>query len=172
MNSKQFIDYYKNQKGLGSYYQVAKALGISQSRLSMYRREKREFDDATALKVEQDLALPRGYVMCEIQAARAKDPDIKKAWIAVAKTVGGKAMIGLKNAKGKAHAVGLASLLFIMANLTVVSDEVRADAASAGSTEVHDLFIMRISRDGSVPVSPHHQITLMLQPRTLIPKEL
>ncbi len=85
MNSADFLDAVRRRHKLTSDYQVGKLTGIKPSRISMYRIGKREFDDATCLAFAEALGKAPLYVIAEIQAERAKKPDIKKVWKALAR---------------------------------------------------------------------------------------
>ena len=85
MNSAQFLDKVKARHALTSDYQVAKYLGLSPNRISMYRRGKREFDELTCMKVAHALDEHALYVMASIQGERAKDSEVKRVWLECAK---------------------------------------------------------------------------------------
>lgn len=84
MNSKQFLKQVQARHDLHSQYALAKKLGMSQSRVSMYMRGEREFDEQTCLKVSALLDEGPQYVLASIQAERAKSSELKGVWNALA----------------------------------------------------------------------------------------
>lgn len=87
MNSRKFLRQVMEKYDLHSQYALAKKLGMSQSRVSMYMRGKREFDEETCLKVSKLLDEGPMYVefmVASIQAERSKNPAAKRVWIALA----------------------------------------------------------------------------------------
>ena len=85
MNSAQFLDAVKAKHALRSDYQAGKFLGIKQGRISMYRTGRRQFDDATCLLFAKALDLGPLHVIAEIQAERAKEPELERVWKALAR---------------------------------------------------------------------------------------
>lgn len=80
MKSADFLDAVRAKHGLTSDYQVHKFLGIAQSRVSMYRTGRREFDDQTCIVIADCLGESSLYVMASIQAERAKCTEVKGVW--------------------------------------------------------------------------------------------
>jgi transcriptional regulator with XRE-family HTH domain len=85
MNTIEFLDRLRARRGLTSDYQVAKALGVSHTRVSNWRTGRNTFDDGVALLIAAELAMLPGYVLACMKAERAKRPHVREAWLDVAK---------------------------------------------------------------------------------------
>ena len=108
MDSNGFLDQVKKRRGLDTDNKLSKHLGIPSGTIAGIRAGRRHLTDLEAFKVASDLDLPNGYVMCEIQAARAKDPKAKKLWSVMATQFSGMADFAKKGS-----AAGLALLLTV-----------------------------------------------------------
>ena len=80
MNSAKFLDAMKMKYGIKTDYRLGQILKISQSRISMYRTGKREFDEDTCVIVALELDEPIEVVKAEIQAVRAARSNQTAAW--------------------------------------------------------------------------------------------
>ena len=80
MNSAKFLDAMKKKYGIKTDYRLGQILKISQSRISMYRTGKREFDDDTCVMVALELDEPIEFVKAEIQVVRAARSNQTAAW--------------------------------------------------------------------------------------------
>ena len=87
MKSADFLDAVRAKHGLTSDYQVHKFLRIAQSRVSMYRTGRREFDSKTCHLVANALDVDPAWVMVEIQVERANRTEDRDAWQRVADLV-------------------------------------------------------------------------------------
>jgi transcriptional regulator with XRE-family HTH domain len=84
MNSAKYLDALKAHLNLSSDYQLAKALGCVQSRLSGYRNDSRTFDDAMAARVAELLGIDPLRVLADMAAERSKNPEVKALWQKIA----------------------------------------------------------------------------------------
>ncbi len=75
----EFLDALKARHSLASDYKAAKFLGVTVSGVSLWRRGKATFDDATAIKVGKLLDLDAGYVLACVHAERAKRTEERQA---------------------------------------------------------------------------------------------
>ena len=80
MNSAEFLDAVRAKRGLTSDYQVAKRFEIPLPSISGYRTRRREFDDATAIKIAQALGEQPLYVIASVKAVRAKCSEVRDVW--------------------------------------------------------------------------------------------
>ena len=87
MKSADFLDAVRAKHGFTSDYQVHKFLRIAQSRVSMYRTGRREFDSKTCHLVANALDVDPAWVMVEIQVERANRTEDRDAWQRVADLV-------------------------------------------------------------------------------------
>lgn len=85
MNTRDFLDAVKRRHGLASDYKLAQLLRWNPRRVSMYRTTARELDETGCIAIADALDLPRGYVLAEIAAARAKDEGARREWLRVAR---------------------------------------------------------------------------------------
>ena len=69
----------------GSDYKVAKALNVKNSTVSRWRCQKGEADQAFALRIADLLEIDRMEVLANIQAASAKNADVRQVWVDLAK---------------------------------------------------------------------------------------
>jgi len=93
MKTVAYLDAIKSRHGLKSDYQLGKFMGWSFSTISGYRRRGREMGDEHCLQVAEALHLDAGQVLADIQAARAKSPETRKAWEGVARAFRGAAAV-------------------------------------------------------------------------------
>ncbi len=135
MNSKQFLGQVMKEHDLHSQYALAKKLGMSQSRVSMYMRGRREFDEETCLQVSKLLNEGPMYVefmVASVQAERAKTPAARKVWVALAGMV----------KKQRAAALRVLPLLLITSLLNPLAG--------------NPLSAQELARDGAVYQSIHY----------------
>jgi hypothetical protein len=85
MNSSELLDTTKARLNIQSEYGLAKALKISQQALAQIR--DRGLSDERALQIATLLNLDPAAVLASIHAERAKDPQVKKVWEKLAKTI-------------------------------------------------------------------------------------
>ncbi|SOD41621.1 hypothetical protein [Nitrosovibrio sp. Nv4] len=84
-----FLDDLKIKYELPSDYAIAKRLNMHRQQVSKYRTCKFTFDDETAIKIAHELGVNEAYVMACMNAQRAKEENVKKAWEKAAKLLGG-----------------------------------------------------------------------------------
>ena len=77
------IDYLNSvmkAHNLGSDYQLAKFLGVTQAAISRYRKRKNVMDDYTALRVANALEKNPLEIIATANAERAREDTERKAW--------------------------------------------------------------------------------------------
>lgn len=75
----------QQNKGLPSTdYRLAKILGMTPNGLSHTLHEKGSLSDENAIKLADELKLPRSYVVACMMRYRAKNPELKEMWEDVA----------------------------------------------------------------------------------------
>lgn len=80
MKSADFLDAVRARHAIPSDRQLARFLGMTESRISLYRCGRREFGEETALQIAAALELDPGYVFAELAAERAKCTAVRDAW--------------------------------------------------------------------------------------------
>lgn len=85
----ELLDEIKGRYGIASDYGLAKYLGFDESRINHYRAGRRYLSDETALQIAKLLDMPAGQVLAMIQAERATNAAVKKAWESLAKKAAG-----------------------------------------------------------------------------------
>ena len=80
MNTNQYLDACKKKLKVESDYALAKHLEISKSAFPKYRHKNGTLDDRIAMKVAETLGIPKGRVLADMQAERAKDEALVKIW--------------------------------------------------------------------------------------------
>lgn len=120
MKTISYLDAVKSRHGLKSDYQLGKFMDWGLSTVSGYRTGRRELSDDHCLQVAEALGLDVGEVLADIQAARAKTPETKRAWESVAKVFRGAAAVVL-------GVIAVAAL--------VVGNPAPAQAAAQGTCE-------------------------------------
>lgn len=86
MNSNELLDALKKHNGLTSDYALAReVLKVDQTTLTAMRR--RGLSEERALQIATLLGMDPGEVLPSIRAERADDPDVKKIWEKIAKTM-------------------------------------------------------------------------------------
>lgn len=84
-----FLDRLKQKHG--SDYAAAKAMGIRQQALSNYRNGRTLPDNIMAIRIADEIGLPRDYVLASVEAERAaktKDPTVVMVWRDMAEKLG------------------------------------------------------------------------------------
>lgn len=84
-----YIEAAKKELGIESDHAMTKALNVSPTTISGYRHRNRKMDDKIAIKVAHILRVPEGQVLADMQAERAQDKLVKKAWKNLARTLQG-----------------------------------------------------------------------------------
>lgn len=79
------LDAAKSRQAIPSDYKLAKALGVSQARISGYRIGKSRPDDLTARKIAELADLDEGYVVACLHAERAQNEEARGLWEGIAK---------------------------------------------------------------------------------------
>lgn len=93
MKAANWIDRVKAAKGLTSDYAAAKALEITTSTVSWYRRvADKTLDEDTAVKVAHALEINPALVLADQAMERAKNEEARSAWGAVMERLGGMAV--------------------------------------------------------------------------------
>ncbi|HZT04327.1 MAG TPA: hypothetical protein VFA39_18920 [Steroidobacteraceae bacterium] len=124
----EFLDALKAQKGLTSDYQLWKALGWKQATMSSYRCGRTAMSGAHAIRIADELTLPRAYVLACMEAERENDDQVADVWQELARRLKGAAAIiliallfggGAKNAiaagvSAPSSAIGASRSLYIM----------------------------------------------------------
>jgi len=91
MKAAEWIDRVKTSKGIPSDYAVAKAIGLSRSAVSVYRKKPdATLDESTALMVAQTLTIDPAYVLADQAMERARNDQAKASWKRVLATLVGK----------------------------------------------------------------------------------
>jgi hypothetical protein len=86
MKAVEWIDRAKAFKGWPSDYRAAKELGLSRGGMSAIRvGDTATLGDSTALEVAKALGTPPEEILVDQVAERAKDPEIKAAWLQIAR---------------------------------------------------------------------------------------
>jgi plasmid maintenance system antidote protein VapI len=80
MKASKWIDRVKVKKNLSSDYAVAKALGITQSAISVLRVRESTLSDEASLKVATSLGIAPVIVLVDQALERAKTDDARRAW--------------------------------------------------------------------------------------------
>ena len=91
----ELLDRLKAAKGLKSDYQLFKYLGWKQTTLSSYRIGRSRFGRAHAMRIADELALPREYVLACVELERETEPAARGAWQSIAQAFRGAATITL-----------------------------------------------------------------------------
>ncbi|WP_367068610.1 hypothetical protein [Oryzisolibacter sp. LB2S] len=79
MKAFEWIDRVKNERGFASDYAVAKALGITQATISLYRKRGSTLDERASISVAQMLGIAPASVVLDQAAERVKNPEIRAA---------------------------------------------------------------------------------------------
>lgn len=131
MNSIEFLDAVRETHGLDSDNKLADLLEINRGKLSAYRTGTRKLAPVDCRKIAKALDVPSAYVLAEIQAERAKEPEDRADW---------KMLAGLAK-KGKAAVVGAVAIIGLS---TSPIQDASAAAVSADNFSHDNLYIMRI----------------------------
>lgn len=84
MKTVDFLDAIRERYQLTSDYKLAKLLGITVQRVSMYRRGSRRFDNQMAVKAAELLGLNAIQVIACVELEREMRPELRKVWEGVA----------------------------------------------------------------------------------------
>lgn len=76
----EFLDALKARKGLSTDYQLFKALGWKQTTVSSYRRGRSAMAGPHAIRVADELGLPREYVLACMEAERENNDQVADVW--------------------------------------------------------------------------------------------
>lgn len=79
MRASEWIDRVKQHAGIASDYGAAKALGISRTTVSKYRKSTLTLDEECALKVAELLGERPEAVLLDQYAERTKAPEARSA---------------------------------------------------------------------------------------------
>lgn len=85
MNTIEYLDKAKSEKGIPSDYALAKALGIRSSAISNYRSGKSQMDDNVARKIAEIIGVHAGIVMLDMHRERAQTAEEAGIWQEIAK---------------------------------------------------------------------------------------
>jgi hypothetical protein len=80
MKPSEYLDMVRQALDLSSDYQVAKALQITKSSVSLHRHDRATFDDLTALKVAKALQIPPISIIADMQSMRSKTDELRAFW--------------------------------------------------------------------------------------------
>lgn len=80
LTTVQFLDALKSLKGLATDYQLHKAMGWHQTTVSSYRCGKSSISSAHAIRVADELGLPRAYVLTCMEAERENNDQVAGVW--------------------------------------------------------------------------------------------
>lgn len=83
----QLLEAVKRRRGIASDYALAKHLGVSRQVMSSYRSGTTLGEDM-AMKVADELGVPRAAVLAAMASERTKNEDVKKAWAQALKKLG------------------------------------------------------------------------------------
>lgn len=84
MKTAELLDRVAARHGLATDYQIAKRMGWTRQRVSMYRTGKRSLDDQGVIQVADSLGLPHALVAAWVAQERTDCPPMREAWGAVA----------------------------------------------------------------------------------------
>lgn len=76
----EFLDLLKAEKGLSTDYQLFKALGWKQGTMSSYRCGRTSMSGPHAIRVADELHLPRAYVLACMEAERERNGEVATVW--------------------------------------------------------------------------------------------
>ncbi len=115
-----YLDALRARFNVPSDYGLQTATGWHRQQISRYRTQKGTFDDETAQRVAAWLQLPLEQLLMDMNAQRAKSPDVKKAWqrAATALTAGATALFLLAIFYLQGSTDGLELAFFIPAGFT------------------------------------------------------
>ncbi|MET0014541.1 MAG: DUF3693 domain-containing protein [Sedimenticola sp.] len=74
---------------------IAKHFGKSRQYIYKIKEDPTNLSDEMAIKIEQELDLPNGYMLALLHAERSSIPGVKKAWSKLAKHLGTAASVML-----------------------------------------------------------------------------
>lgn len=80
MTTADLLDQVKRRHGLSSDYALAKLMGWTTQRVSMYRNGARALGESPALQVAAALNVEPGYVLAIVAAERAESEEGRQAW--------------------------------------------------------------------------------------------
>ncbi len=83
-----YLDALRARFNVPSDYGLQTATGWHRQQISRYRTQKGTFDDDTAQRIAAWLELPLEKVLMDMNAQRAKRPEVKKAWQRAAAALG------------------------------------------------------------------------------------
>jgi hypothetical protein len=89
----EFLDALKAHKGLSTDYQLFKAMGWKQGTVSSYRCGKTCMSGPHAIRVADELSLPRAYVLACMSAERENNTEVAGVWQEIANRFRGAAAI-------------------------------------------------------------------------------
>lgn len=89
----EFLDALKARKGWTSDYQLWKALGWKQTTVSSYRNGRAAIAGKHAIRIADELGLPRAYVLACAEAERENNADVAGIWREIANRFRGAAAI-------------------------------------------------------------------------------
>ena len=81
------LDEIRETKGLASDYVVAKLLNVRPQTISSYRAGRTQMSDEMALRATRVIGRAPAPVFAQLAADRATNPDVKKIWQDVTKTL-------------------------------------------------------------------------------------
>ncbi|MBS0497312.1 MAG: hypothetical protein JSR51_06675 [Proteobacteria bacterium] len=77
MKAFEWIDRVKTARGLHSDYAAAKALGITQATISLYRKRGSTMDESASIVVAKTLGMAPAGVILDQAAERVKSPEAR-----------------------------------------------------------------------------------------------
>lgn len=130
----ELLDALKARRGLTSDYQLYKALGWHQTTVSSYRCGKTSMTGAHAIRIADELELPRAYVLACMEAERERNGEVASVWRELAAK--------LRRAAAAVILIALAAGLFPAKSYAAQA----VMSAPAHLTQQDGLYIMRIVR--------------------------
>lgn len=76
----EFLDALKDRRGFTSDYQLWKFLDWKQTTMSNYRTRGSAMSGAHAVRIADELALPRAYVLACMEAERERNDQVARVW--------------------------------------------------------------------------------------------
>jgi len=89
----EFLDALKAHRGLSTDYQLFKSMGWKQGTVSNYRCGKTAMTGSHAIRVADELGLPRAYVLACMEAERERNTEVAGVWQEIANRFRGAAAI-------------------------------------------------------------------------------
>lgn len=85
MKTAQLVEQLMKERGLATYYAVAKFLKVTPPTAYRWMRDNTTMDDEVGIRAAEALDLDTGQVLAWLHAERSKSPQERKAWNAIAK---------------------------------------------------------------------------------------